>query len=671
MGTRQNIARTNSAMEKLKAYLVKHFEQVFVLLVLVVTASINYFIPQKISFLYFYFLPVILMGYYLGRRLAILGAVLCVLLVTTYVILFPEAFHMGDTLMDTYLHMASWGGFLILAGAVVGRIQALLKGEIETSLMLNRDLESQREELNVANIALREQTENLEMKVKERTEALETAKRSIELSKVKVEDALYSTMDASVVNLIIEGRLRNEKRDVSILFSDLTSFTTYSEEQPSEVVIRDLNRYLGEMEPILMRYRGHIDKYMGDGIMAEFGAPLDFETYRLLAVLAGMKMQEKMAASDFPWEMRVGIGSGSTITGLIGLKRQTYTAIGDVVNLASRLETMCTPGKVTIDKYTFEGVSRFIETKRKRVLKTKRVGDAEKEQRLGSLHVQMAADPANAELHFQIGKAHIELGELEQAVVDFERALKFNPDSMEYKVAYAEVGMEVKASQEISVKGKKMRIAVYEVVGLKDPLADRETFPEHFYDKFQSLTELIQIPDDIVLPVEALDGTIGHSKAVAVISYALASQFNLPDKDKMDILHAGFMADIGKEIVPHHLLNRKGGLTATEYESVQMHPGESGRILQKMGYHNDAMIAYVLSSHEHIVGSGYPNGLKGEEIPLGSRIVAVADVYDALTSWRPYRDPWERHASLDEIRRGVERGFYDPKVVDALVELMG
>ena len=351
-------------MEQLKAYLLKNFEQVFVLVVLVATAFINYFIPQKISFLNFYFLPIILMGYYLGRRRAMLGAFLCVLLVTGYVLLFPDAFHMGNTLMDTYLHMASWGGFLIIAGAVVGQLQEKLSGQIETSLNLNRDLECKREELDIANVSLKEYSDDLELKVKERTEALESAKRSIETSKGKVEDALYSTMDASVVNLIIEGRLRNEKREVSVMFSDLTSFTSYSEEHPSEVVIRDLNRYLAEMEPILMQYRGHIDKYMGDGIMVEFGAPIDFETYRLLAVLAGMKMQEKMAASDFPWNMRIGIGSGSTITGLIGHKRQTYTAIGDVVNLASRLETMCTPGKVTIDKHTYEGVKQFIDAKR-------------------------------------------------------------------------------------------------------------------------------------------------------------------------------------------------------------------------------------------------------------------------------------------------------------------
>jgi len=378
-----------------------------------------------------------------------------------------------------------------------------------------------------------------------------------------------------------------------------------------------------------------------------------------------------MAASDFPWTMRIGIGSGSTITGLIGHKRQTYTAIGDVVNLASRLEAMCTPGKLTIDKHTYEAVKRFVEAKRIRDIKTRGVVDEEKEQHLDSLHEQVTAQPGNAELHFQIGKLYMELEEPDEAVSSLERALNLNPDSMEYKVAYAEAGMKVKASHDISVKGKKVRVAAYEVVGLKDPLENREKFPQHVYDEFGSVPELIQIPEDVILPVEALDGSIRHSRAVAVISYALAIRFNLSVKEKTDILHAGFMADIGKEIVSYHLLNRKGGLTADEFESVQMHPAESGRILRNMGYHNDAVIEYVLSSHEHIGGTGYPRGLKGEEIPLGSRIVAVADAYDALTSWRPYREPLELHASLDEIRRGVERGFYDPKVVDTLVELMG
>jgi putative two-component system response regulator len=78
----------------------------------------------------------------------------------------------------------------------------------------------------------------------------------------------------------------------------------------------------------------------------------------------------------------------------------------------------------------------------------------------------------------------------------------------------------------------------------------------------------------------------------------------------------------------------------------------------------------VYHSHENFNGTGYPDGLKQEEIPLGSRIVAAADAYDAIISWRPYRDAWERNAALDEIGRGAGKGLYDPKVVAALIKIM-
>ena len=128
------------------------------------------------------------------------------------------------------------------------------------------------------------------------------------------------------------------------------------------------------------------------------------------------------------------------------------------------------------------------------------------------------------------------------------------------------------------------------------------------------------------------------------------------------MLFRSFLADIGKEIVPHHLLNRMGSLNSLELDMVKMHPVEGARTLRKLGYDNETMIKIVHHSHEKFNGTGYPDGLKGEDIPLGSRIVAVADAYDALISWRPYREPWERHVALDEIGRSVGKGLYDPKV---------
>lgn len=247
-------------MENFKQYLLKNFEQVFVLLTLLATAGINYFIPQKVAFLNFYFLPVILAGYYLGRRRAVLGAFLCIIFIGLYAWYDPSQFRVTIDVFDVGVHIGLWGCFLILAGGVVGRLQEHLESEMTMTRELNRDLARSEEELKAANEQLRNHTVDLEKAVQERTEELEHSKRTTEQLKAKVEEALYATMDPSVVKLMIEGRLRNEKRTLSILFSDLVGFTTYSEDLQPEMVIRDLNRYLSVVEPVLMAYHGHIDK---------------------------------------------------------------------------------------------------------------------------------------------------------------------------------------------------------------------------------------------------------------------------------------------------------------------------------------------------------------------------------------------------------------------------
>ena len=165
---------------------------------------------------------------------------------------------------------------------------------------------------------------------------MQKSKEAVEDLKHRVEEALYATMDATVVKLMIEKRLRTEKRRISVMFCDLQGFTQYMEERQAEVVIADLNKFLAEVEETLFAYKAHLDKYIGDGVMAEFGAPVNYERHTLMAVMAGLKMQEGLAYDGFPWQMRVGIATGEPIIGLIGHKRQSYTALGDVVNVASR-----------------------------------------------------------------------------------------------------------------------------------------------------------------------------------------------------------------------------------------------------------------------------------------------------------------------------------------------
>lgn len=127
-------------MERFTDYVHRNFEQVFVLVVLLSIAFINYFLPQKVAFLNFYFLPVIVAGYLVGMRLSVPGAVFCVLLVFTYTALYPESFTLPTDGWELLVHLMAWGGFLILAGAAVGSQQDKLRLEVAQTRQLNSQL---------------------------------------------------------------------------------------------------------------------------------------------------------------------------------------------------------------------------------------------------------------------------------------------------------------------------------------------------------------------------------------------------------------------------------------------------------------------------------------------------------------------------------------------------
>jgi class 3 adenylate cyclase len=457
-------------MEKLKSYLVNYFEHFFVMLILLAASLLNYFVSYKIAFLNFYFLPIILAAYYLGKQRAMLGAVFCIVTVVIYMLWYPDVFVSAHSPIEIYLHISIWGGFLILAGAVVGGLQENLSKEISNAKELNHQLEQSQEELSRSNTLLRDSNQNLENRVQERTLELQQSKLAVENLKTKVESALYSTMDSAVVNLMIEGRLRNEKRPMSVMFVDLVGFTSYSENIQPENVVADLNQYLQDMEPIILAYHGHIDKYMGDGIMCEFGAPQEFAQHRLMSVVCGWKMQKSLMEHSHPWQMRVGIASGSAIAGLIGSRRQTYTAIGNIVNLAARLEQNCTPGRILIDRYTHEEIHPFFETRKLRDLSTRKDLNIIKEQELYELGLKLSEQPESAILNYKLGKIHLEIQEPSEALVYFETALRLEPKNDQFKIAYAEAGLNLKEHENIAVKGKSKRVEAFEVIGMKDPL---------------------------------------------------------------------------------------------------------------------------------------------------------------------------------------------------------
>ena len=144
----------------------------------------------------------------------------------------------------------------------------------------------------------------------------------------------------------------------------------------------------------------------------------------------------------------------------------------------------------------------------------------------------------------------------------------------------------------------------------------------------------------------------------------------LGEELKKIILQAGYVQNIGKEAVPHHILNRGGSLTEQESKLLQKYVMESVSSLKRLGYVDPRLLEIVKHHNESWDGNGYPEGLKGEAIPIGARVSVVAGAYSALTAWRPYRDAWDARVALSEIQKGMKLGRYDPQVVEALVEIM-
>jgi HD-GYP domain-containing protein (c-di-GMP phosphodiesterase class II) len=622
---------------EVRNFLASHLEFFFVMLIAAMVAAVFYLFPYKIAFLNFFYLPVLAAGYFMGKRRAVLGAAFCILLVVFFALLHPAWFAVEGTRMNTLLLIATWGGFLILTSAGVGALQEkLAKGFEETRLLL--------EELKRS--------------------------RVMEELKEKVEKTLYSTMDPVVARLATQGKLRFEKRQISIMFTDLTNFTSYLDQTRPDIVLEELNAFLGQIEPIIETFRGHLDKYMGDGVMVEFGAPVDYDHHALLAVLAGWRMQQKVKAMKLPWRLRVGIATGNAIVGMLGVRRQAYSAIGDRVNVAKRLEEICQPDKVYIDEPTYKAVEPFISVTKLRNMGFSRQADQVLMEQLNALDERLSHERESPELLYEMGKIHFQLHDASTAIRCFEKALALDPNSTEIKLAYADASIKKDDYEKIQLKGKMQKIVVYEVMGLKDRWSDPAVVPKALADKYRHLESQIEVPEDVVAAVEALDGSLGHARVVALLSYAIADQLKLNDELKNTILHAGYLQDIGKEAVPHHILNRAGSLTEQESKLLEKYVQESVAALKRMGYVDPRLIEIVRHHHEAYSGSGYPDGLQGEEIPIGARITSVAESYSALTSWRPYHDPWDARVALSELRKGTEKGRYDPKVGDALVELL-
>jgi hypothetical protein len=181
----------------------------------------------------------------------------------------------------------------------------------------------------------------------------------------------------------------------------------------------------------------------------------------------------------------------------------------------------------------------------------------------------------------------------------------------------------------------------------------------------KTLGELVQV---IASTVEMRDPyTSGHQKRVADLGVAIGTKMGLPERNLMGIKLAGLIHDLGKMSIPIEILTKPGKLTPIEQSLIREHPKVA----------HDALVNFqapwpladiILQHHERLDGTGYPNRIKGDNILIEARILAVADVVEAMSAMRPYREGLGIRAALDEVKKHA-RAKYDPAVVDVCVSL--
>ncbi len=163
--------------------------------------------------------------------------------------------------------------------------------------------------------------------------------------------------------------------------------------------------------------------------------------------------------------------------------------------------------------------------------------------------------------------------------------------------------------------------------------------------------------------------TSGHSQRVSDIAASIAGKMGLPPETIYMVRLAGLVHDVGKIGVRALILNKPSRLTQDEFQQIQKHPEIGEHILVPIA-DDDEILRLVRGHHEHYDGTGYPDGLKGSQIPIGARILAISDAYEAMTSERPYRKAMSNQTAYTEIEHGRGTRF-DPVIADVFLKNRG
>src|SRR5215212_2521174 len=185
----------------------------------------------------------------------------------------------------------------------------------------------------------------------------------------------------------------------------------------------------------------------------------------------------------------------------------------------------------------------------------------------------------------------------------------------------------------------------------------------------QQMSELhLATIEALALAIDAKDQTAhNHIGRVQIYATALAKALGMSETDVQAVKTAALLHDIGKLAVPEHILAKPGPLTPEEFQKVRIHPQIGAEIIASVPFPYP-VAPLILSHHERWDGKGYPAGLKGEEIPLGARILSVVDYFDALMSERPYHKAMSLDAAIGLLRQESAKAL-DPRVVQTFIDM--
>ena len=203
------------------------------------------------------------------------------------------------------------------------------------------------------------------------------------------------------------------------------------------------------------------------------------------------------------------------------------------------------------------------------------------------------------------------------------------------------------------------------VRGVMSDISARKRAEAELAESYARIQHLFDaIVDALASTIELRDPyTAGHQRRVAELAVAIARELGLSAEEQTGLRIAGLVHDVGKIVVPSEILSKPGRLSPLEMDMVRVHPEAGFNVLQGIDF-PWPVAEVVHQHHERLDGSGYPQGLAGDEILLGARILAVADVVEAISSHRPYRAALGIEAALAEVEAGRGK-LYDPQVVDA------